>query len=96
MKKQVRAAARRFARFTGHDAKRAVSIEIDLPRAALYIGPVLAIEYEAVRDGQTERYRHRFSAHAAPILAASDDGRQLLLLQGRFRFTERGIVDTKK
>ena len=96
MKKQARAAARRFARFTGHDAERAVSIEIDLPRAALYVGPVLAIEYETVRDGKAERYRHKFSSRAAPILAASDDGRQLLLLQGRFRFTERGIVDAKK
>ncbi len=43
--------------------------------------------------GKIEKYVHEFKAQDRPMLVVSPDGRQLMLIGGRFRFTERGIVD---
>lgn len=93
----VRAATRRFEAFTGHDAETASIVQLPRPvREAFVIGPILAIEYLTVRDGETENYRHAFTKQAAPLLVSSFDGRQLMLIGGRYRFTDRGIVDREK
>ena len=95
-KTRVREAARRFEAFTGHQAASVDTIAFPkLPKEAFAAGQVLAIEYETVRDGRRERYRHAFARTARPLLAVTFDGRQLLLLGGAYRFTERGIVDRK-
>lgn len=49
--------------------------------------------YTTVRDGEVEKYIHRFKKSARPILAASHDGKQLVLIGGDFVFTECGITD---
>lgn len=49
--------------------------------------------YETVRDGKTEHYIHKFKKHARPILGASHDGTQLVLIGGNFTFTDAGITD---
>jgi hypothetical protein len=86
-------AARLFSDFTGHDGEPWAKARVALPKVALVVGRCDGVLYTTVRDGQREKYIHRFKAAAAPILAASPDGRQLFLLGGEFRFTERGIVD---
>lgn len=64
--------------------------EID---AAFSLGPVASIDYIATRDGETFRYQHEFKEGSEPLLAASHDGKQLLLLGGRYTVTDRGITD---
>jgi hypothetical protein len=44
------------------------------------------------RDGVVERYRHLFRTADRPLLALSDVD-QILVLGGRYRWTELGIVD---
>lgn len=93
----VAAAARRFSRFTGHRADKVKMIPYPSnPGAGLAVGPVLAIAYTATRDGRTQNYMHKFSPHARPQLISSHDGRQLILAGGRYKFTERGIVDARR
>jgi hypothetical protein len=89
-------AARRFVRFTGHKADRIEEMPFpDKPGAGLAVGPVLMIGYSATRDGERANYLHKFAAHARPMLVASEDGKQLFLLGGRYTFTDRGIVDER-
>ena len=92
-----RKAARLFKRFTGHDPVQVGKIAVpSMPSEGVAIGFILDIAYETVRNGKVERYRHTFSKHARPLLVVSPDGRQILMLGGAFRFTERGIVDSPK
>lgn len=90
---RVAKAARRFQRFTGHRAEGAQLVPYNVPREVLAVGNILAIEYETVRDGEYEKYRHTFRARSRPLLAATFDGKQLVIVGGAYRFTERGIVD---
>lgn len=38
-------------------------------------------------------YMHKFKKKSRPMLAVSDDGKQLYLVKGKYRFTDRGIED---
>lgn len=87
-------AASRFERFTGHRAEQVGRVNVPaLPKVAAVIGVCTAICYETVRDGRVENYIHEFDDSAAPLLAVSPDGRQLLMIGGDYTFTDRGIVD---
>lgn len=90
---RIAKAARRFTRFTGHRAQSASLINFRVPAELFAIGNILAIEYETVRDDVPETYRHKFRSSSRPLLAASFDGSQLVIVGGRYRFTDRGIVD---
>ena len=58
------------------------------------IGECDGVLYTTVRDGKIEHYIHEFADSDKPMLAVSPNGRQLILIGGRYKFTERGIVDT--
>lgn len=62
-------------------------------KEAMALGRLDSVTYQTP-DGKL--YRHRFIGAARPILAASHDGRQLVVLGGRYRMTWRGIVDQRK
>jgi len=84
-----------YERFTGHAVDVAERAHVpSLPRVAAVVGECDGVLYTTVRDGKTESYIHRFRARDRPLLAVSPDGRQLLLIGGRYRFTEAGIVDS--
>lgn len=91
---QIAKAARRFTRFTGHDAEIVERVEIaPMPKAVTVFGECTAVCYVTTRDGREEHYKHEFAAHSAPLLCASPDGKRLFLIGGKYKFTERGIVD---
>lgn len=92
---QVRAAMTRFEEFTGHRADKAFRAENPVPSVGLEVGPVLMVGYEATRDGRREKYLHRFAKHARPLLVASHDGHSLHMIGGSYRFTDRGITDSR-
>jgi hypothetical protein len=92
--KDVRKAALLYERFTGHDAIPVERINVPpLPKAVAVIGYCDGILYTTVRDGRTEKYIHHFALDDRPLMAVSPDGKQLLLVDGNYDFTERGIVD---
>ena len=92
-RRKARAAVKRYEGFTGHQADSYTEVQVPVVEVALEVGMVEGIAYSAVRDGKLERYFHEFKPSARPILAASHDGRQLLLIGGNFEFTDRGITD---
>jgi hypothetical protein len=89
-------AAKLFERFTGHDAEEVGTVEVRELKdgdVVAQIGKCDGILYTAVRDGVTERYIHEFAAKDRPLFCVTEDGRQILLIGGRYLFTEKGIVD---
>ena len=65
----------------------------DAPKIVACIGHVEAIDYRTTHGRKLTLYRHDFVAGSRPLLCVSPDGKSLLLLGGRYQFTERGIVD---
>lgn len=90
----VERAADLYERFSGHDPEEIGRINVPpLPKVAAAIGTCDGVLYTTVRDGKTERYIHEFAKRDRPILCVSPDGLQIILVGGRYRFTEAGIVD---
>lgn len=92
--REVNQAADLYERFSGHDAEPIGRVHVPaLPKAGVAIGHCTAICYRTVRDGVEEHYIHEFADKDAPLFVVSPNGKQILLVGGNFRFTERGIVD---
>lgn len=92
MKKDVQNASEIYRGFREATPKRARVVRVTLPKAVAIIGPVRAIEYDTKHGSQAVPYRHKFARGSAPLLVAAPDGR-IFLLEGRYHFTDRGIVD---
>lgn len=90
---EVRKAALLFERFTGHQLQSGQVFDVPDIKTCVVIGTCDGILYTTKRDGRVEHYKHEFAASDKPVFAVSPDGRQLILLGGRYRFTARGIVD---
>jgi hypothetical protein len=79
--------------FSGHRATHYQSFKPKPFKVGFALGELVAVEYRATRDGETNNYRHAFKKSSQPLLSVSDDGKQLAILGGEFRVTERGIED---
>jgi hypothetical protein len=94
---QIRDAKKLYSDFTGHKAEIVDTIpRPEIPDVLIYIGECDGLLYTTVRDGKTERYIHEFNGEAKPEFCVSPDGRQIFLIGGLYKFTERGIVDQRK
>lgn len=91
--RSMRKAVRLYSDFTGHNPTYLDDWDVDVPDTALQVGHVTGILYKTKMDGKMQEFMHEFTGRSRPILAASADGHQLLLLGGDYKFTERGIVD---
>lgn len=89
----VRQGADLRERFTGHETETARRVQFNVPKVVIEIGPLDFVGYTTIRDGVVEHYIHKFAKRDKPILAVSANGKQILLIGGRYTFTERGIVD---
>lgn len=58
----------------------------------MVVGYLDFVGYHTVRDGEDERYIHHFEEKSRPLLCASHDGKQLIIVGGQYKFTERGII----
>lgn len=94
-KERVAQAVKLYEDFSGHQADEYTPVKMPRVDVAMLIGEVEQIAYNTVRDGKKERYLHKFKASARPMLAASHDGKTLLIIEGDFEFTERGITDNE-
>lgn len=93
MKKAIRAAVKLYEDFREKVPKKLRVVEFDVPDAVMVIGFVDEIHYTTTHGRKVTSYRHPFQDGSRPLLCASSDGKQLLLLGGRYKFTARGIVD---
>jgi hypothetical protein len=88
----MRRAAKLYRDFTGHTGARVLKIPVSaMPREGLVFGELLVIGYKSRRDGKP--YAHEFSKKSRPLLVASHDGKQVVLVGGRYTFTDAGIED---
>ncbi len=60
------------------------------------MGLCVGIIYATTVGGKREKFIHEFRRDAAPVLAVGEAGAQLYLLGGKYRVTERGIIDKRK
>jgi hypothetical protein len=91
-------AGKLYADFTGLKPQVVGSIKAPRPgRYGVLVGTVDFIGYttQRVEGGRrkTMKFIHKFAPTDRPLFVVSADGGQLFMLGGRFRFTERGIVD---
>ncbi len=93
LRKAIAAAVTLYESFREAKPRSIGTYKMPVPRAVAVIGYVEGIDYRTTHKGKLTLYHHDFVPGSRPLLCASADGRQLLLLGGRFQFTERGIVD---
>jgi len=91
--RQYKKAVSLYRDFTGENPRHIEDWDIVIPSHAMEVGKVTGIMYKARVDGKVQEFLHEFTGRSRPLLAASADGRQLLLLGGDYKMTERGIVD---
>ena len=90
---QVRQARQLFKDFRGDAPEGVKRVKLPTPKTALAVGKLDGILYTTVRDGKTEKYIHEFRKSSRPTLAVGNDGKHLIIVGGRYRFTNAGIED---
>lgn len=91
---QLKQAMTLYRNFSGHEPEVVGKMEKpDIPEVGIVIGELEGIAYETMRDGEIEKYFHRFDKKVRPLLVSSFDGRLIYILGGEYDFTEDGIVD---
>lgn len=91
---QIKRASELYENFSGHEAELVETIKKpEYPDVLIEIGDIDGILYTTTRDGQIEKYIHKFHKDAKPLFCVSPDGSQIFLIGGEYDFTERGIVD---
>jgi hypothetical protein len=96
MKKEIGKAVQLYESFREKTPRKIGRIKMPIPKAVACIGYIEALDYRTTHGKTATLYRHDFAPGSRPLFAVSADGRQLLMLGGRFKFTERGIVDHDK
>lgn len=94
-------AMRLYRDFSGESRATVQRVTVpDMPRELVVVGMLDAIEYSTFREGEHQIYRHEFSGSpekrgpdCRAMIAVSRDGKQVVILGGNFRFTDRGFVD---
>jgi hypothetical protein len=85
-------AAQLFEDFSGRKAARITKHSLpELPTEGLAFGRLVQVGYESARDGRL--YRHTFRERSRPLLVATPDGKTVLIVGGRYAFTDAGIED---
>jgi hypothetical protein len=93
IRKDITKAIELYSSFREKKPNRIAKVGVTIPRVAAAIGYVEQLGYVTDHNGETVHYTHDFAPGSRPIFAVSANGRTLLLLGGRFQFTEQGIVD---
>lgn len=82
-----------FKRFHRREPASGEIMLLEFPKDAidvLQMGAVYGIIYKTKEEPKP--FLHKFNKHNRPLLFASSDGKQLYILKGGYRLTERGIV----
>lgn len=65
-----------------------VTVAMEKPDNALEVGQFFGIAY--IAGG--EIYFHKFNKRNRPLVYVSSDGKQIYILKGGYRFTDRGFI----
>lgn len=79
--------------FSGSRANKELRAKVRPIHTGLVVGKLAGVMYEADRGDGKHNYFHRFKGSSRPLLISDHDGNQLGIVGGRYRFTDRGIVD---
>ena len=90
---RLKNATKIYKEFTGHDGDEVEYFHYPNIDTGAIIGKLDGVLYTTVRDGVVEKYIHEFREKSSPLLAVSHDGKQLLVVGGSYKFTDRGIED---
>jgi|WetSurMetagenome_2_1015567.scaffolds.fasta_scaffold01855_12 hypothetical protein len=95
---KIAKATKRYEAFRDHESETIAEYDSPDFSVGVEVGTIDFIGYTTRRGvkKEIECYRHDFKGKARPILAVTEDGRNLFSLGGRFRFTDRGFVDNAK
>ncbi len=93
MKRDLARAKRLYEDFREERPKRARVIRVKLPKVAMIMGTLRAIEYDTTHGGKTHLYKHTFAPGSRPLLVAASGRGKLFLVGGRYHVTARGVVD---
>jgi hypothetical protein len=93
VQRQLRTAIDLYSRFRNQPARKVAHVELSVPEVVLVVGHLEYVGYRTTDGRELKLYQHDFAPGSRPILAVSADGKQLVLLGGRYQFTHRGIVD---
>jgi len=86
--------AKLYTDFSGHEAEVVGKVKAPpMPKVLVEIGLIDFIGYRTVRDGRKEKYIHKFKGSAKPGFYVTPDGKQIVLIGGKYTFTEQGIED---
>jgi len=94
-RKKIEKAVGLFRRFRGEEPEFVERRQLPVADVCMLIGYCDGVLYTTSRDGQTEKYIHKFTGKSRPLLVSSWDGKQLYLLGGAYNFTAEGIKDRK-
>lgn len=89
----MRQAVDLYTSFREERPKKLARLKVDIPKVVAQMGHVEAIDYRTTHKGKVTLYRHKFEKGSRPLLCVSGDGTQLMLLGGRYEWTDRGIQD---
>lgn len=89
----ISSAIKRYEAFTESKAGFIDQLKIPTLKEGFAFGRCDGILYTTVINGKTEKFIHEFKHSSRPILASNHDGQFIALVGGKYRFTDRGIVD---
>ena len=90
---RVKEAAEHYEAFHGEQPNNIDVFDVEPFDVAYLLGHCDGVLYTTTRHGRKEKYIHEFKPRSRPLLAASYDGKELLVLGGAYEVTHRGIVD---
>lgn len=91
--KEFRGAFKLAEEFREKTPTRVKRISYRVPSALMIMGHIEFIGYRTTHGGELVLYKHEFSPGSRPHLAAGSKRNQLFIVGGRYRVTDRGIVD---
>jgi len=89
---KLRKTIKLFQDFRGDDPENIDTIEVPDYDTFMVIGELDFVGYSTIRDGERENYIHHFDEKSRPLLCSSHDGKQLIIVGGRYKFGNRGII----
>jgi hypothetical protein len=92
-RKDIRSSAKLYEEFREEPPERARRVDFKVPHAVAVMGQVEFIGYMTTHAGKTHLYVHQFAPGSRPVLGAGKGRNQAFLIGGRYRVTDRGIVD---
>lgn len=92
-RRDIRQSAALYRGFREEPPQRARRVNFDVPEAVAVIGQVEFIGYMTTHAGKTHLYVHQFVTGSRPLLTAARGKNKAFLIGGRYRVTDRGIVD---